>query len=97
MDEAELQAAFAAYHAELDELPPPAERSQWQTAQQIATTERLAVITGTHPYSPVFLIAAARMSGRRINGRRSRSRATARRTAIDAVAVSWTIESEEDG
>jgi hypothetical protein len=26
MDEAQLQAAFAAYHAELDELPPPAER-----------------------------------------------------------------------
>jgi hypothetical protein len=47
MDEAQLQAAFAAYHAELDELPPPAERNQWQTAQQIATSQRLAVITGT--------------------------------------------------
>jgi hypothetical protein len=36
-------------------------------------------------------------SGRRVNGRRSRSRATARRAAIDAVAASWTLEAEEDG
>ena len=30
-------------------------------------------------------------------GRRSRSYATALRAALDAVAASWTIESEEDG
>jgi hypothetical protein len=60
MDEAQLQAAFAAYHAELDELPPPAECNQWQTAQQIAASQRLAVITGTHPHSPVFLVGAER-------------------------------------
>src|SRR5215468_5028905 len=37
------------------------------------------------------------VSGRRVNGRRSRSHATARRAAIDAVAASWTIGSEEGG
>jgi hypothetical protein len=49
MDEAQFRAAFAAYQAELDELPPPAERDAWQTARQNAACQRLAVITGTHP------------------------------------------------
>jgi hypothetical protein len=51
MDEAQFRAAFAAYQAELEMLPPPAERNQWQTAQQIAASQRLAVITGTHPHA----------------------------------------------
>src|SRR5258708_38844518 len=46
MDEAQFRAVFAAYQAELDALPPPAERNKWQTAQQIAASQRLAVITG---------------------------------------------------
>jgi len=36
------------------------------------------------------------VSGCRVQGRRSRSRATARRAALDVVAASRTIESEED-
>ena len=49
MDEAQFRAAFAVYQAELDALPPPTERDKWQTAQQVAASQRLAVITGTHP------------------------------------------------
>jgi hypothetical protein len=30
MDEAQFRAAFAAYQAELDDLPPPAERNEWR-------------------------------------------------------------------
>ncbi len=33
MDEVQFRAAFAAYRAELDALPPPAERDAWQQAQ----------------------------------------------------------------
>jgi hypothetical protein len=51
MDETQFRSAFAAYQAELDALPPPAERDKWQTAQQIAASQRLAVITGTHPHA----------------------------------------------
>jgi hypothetical protein len=51
MEEAQFRSAFAAYQAELDTLPPPAERDKWQTAQQIAASQRLAVITGTHPHA----------------------------------------------
>jgi hypothetical protein len=32
-------------------LPPPAERDEWQNAQQHAASQRLAVITGTHPHA----------------------------------------------
>src|ERR1700722_18055228 len=50
MDEAQFRGAFAAYQAELDALSP-AERDEWQLAQQRAAVQRLAVITGTHPQS----------------------------------------------
>ena len=50
MDEAQFRAVFAAYQAELESLPPPAERDQWQIAQQIAASRRLAVLTGTDPH-----------------------------------------------
>lgn len=47
---------------------------------------------------PVILVGAKTTgSGLRVNGRRSRLCATARRAAIDAVAASWTIGSEDDG
>jgi hypothetical protein len=49
MDEAQFRAAFAAYQAELDELPPPGERNEWEMKRQFAAAQRLAVITGTHP------------------------------------------------
>ena len=51
MDESQFRAAFAAYQAELDALPPPAERNEWQMKQQFAASQRLAVITGTHPHA----------------------------------------------
>ena len=47
----QFRAAFAAYQAELDALPPPAERNEWQRARQVAASQRLAVITGTHPHA----------------------------------------------
>jgi hypothetical protein len=49
MDEAQFRAAFAAHLAELDELPPPAERNDWEMKRQFAAAQRLSVITGTHP------------------------------------------------
>jgi hypothetical protein len=49
MDEAQFRALFAAYQAELDELPSPAERNEWEMKRQFAAAQRLAVITGTHP------------------------------------------------
>jgi hypothetical protein len=51
MDEAQFRSAFGAYQAELDTLLPPAERDEWQNAQQAAASQRLAVITGTHPHA----------------------------------------------
>jgi hypothetical protein len=51
MDEAQFRAVFGAYQAGLDTLPPPAERDEWQKAQQAAASQRLAVITGTHPHA----------------------------------------------
>ena len=42
---------------------------------------------------PVFLAGAESLgSGRRVNGRRSRSRATPHRAAIDAVAVRYATD-----
>jgi hypothetical protein len=49
MDEGQFRSAFGAYRAELDRLPPPVERNEWQMKQQFAAAQRLAVITGTHP------------------------------------------------
>jgi hypothetical protein len=50
MDEPQFRAVFAAYQAELDAPPPPAERNDWQMKQQFTAVQRLAVITGTHPH-----------------------------------------------
>jgi len=49
MDEPQFRAVLAAYQAELDTLPPPAERDEWQMKRQYAAAQRLAVITGSHP------------------------------------------------
>ena len=40
MDEAQFRAAFGAYQAELDELPPPAERNEWEVGAPTATRTR---------------------------------------------------------
>jgi hypothetical protein len=55
MDEAQFRAAFAAYQAELDELPAPADRNEWEMKRQYAAAQRLAVITGTHPQAFPYL------------------------------------------
>jgi hypothetical protein len=51
MDEFQFRTIFAAYQAALDRLLPPAERDAWQTAQQIAASQRLAVLADTHPHA----------------------------------------------
>lgn len=51
MDEAQFRSAFSAYQADLNTLPPPPERNEWQMKQQFAAAQRLAVITGTHPHA----------------------------------------------
>ena len=49
MNEKQFREMFATYQAALDELPPPAERSEWDLKRQFAAAQRLAVLTGTHP------------------------------------------------
>ncbi|MGH3219406.1 MAG: hypothetical protein ACRDPY_11970 [Streptosporangiaceae bacterium] len=49
MTEAQFRGMFAAYQAALDELPPPADRTDWDMARQGAAAQRVAVLTGTHP------------------------------------------------
>jgi hypothetical protein len=49
MHEPQFLEMFAVYQAELAELPPPAERTEWDMKRQYAAAQRLAVLTGTHP------------------------------------------------
>lgn len=49
LTETQFREIFAAYQAELGELPPPAERTEWEMKRQYAAAQRLAVLTGTHP------------------------------------------------
>jgi hypothetical protein len=51
MDETQFRSVFGAYQAELNALPPPAERDESQMKQQAAASQRLAVLTGTHPHA----------------------------------------------
>jgi hypothetical protein len=49
--EDQFREVFAAYQSELDELPPPADRTDWEMKRQFAAAQRLAVLTGTHPHA----------------------------------------------
>ena len=51
LTETQFRDVFAAYQAELAELPPPAERTEWDMKRQYAAAQRLAVLTGTHPHA----------------------------------------------
>lgn len=51
LTEDQFRDVFAAYTAELAELPPPADRSEWEMKRQFAAAQRLAVLTGTHPHA----------------------------------------------
>ena len=51
LTETQFREAFAACQAELAELPPPADRSEWDMKRQFAAAQRLAVLTGTHPHA----------------------------------------------
>ncbi len=51
LTEVQFREVFATYQAELAELPPPAERSEWEMKRQFAAAQRLAVLTGTHPHT----------------------------------------------
>ena len=51
LTEEQFREVFAAYQAELDELPPPADRTEWEMKRQFAAAQRLAVLTGTHPHT----------------------------------------------
>jgi hypothetical protein len=42
LTEAQFREVFAAYQSELDELPPPADRSYWEMKRQFAAAQRLA-------------------------------------------------------
>jgi hypothetical protein len=49
LTESQFREMFATYQAELAELPPPAERTEWEMKRQFAAAQRLAVLSGTHP------------------------------------------------
>ena len=51
LTETQFREVFAAYQAELAELPPPADRSEWDMKRQFAAAQRLAVLTGAHPHA----------------------------------------------
>jgi hypothetical protein len=51
LTETQFRKVFAAYQAELDELPPPPDRTDWEMKRQFAAAQRLAVLTGTHPHA----------------------------------------------
>jgi hypothetical protein len=50
-DGTQFREVFAAYQSELDELPRPAPRTEWDMKRQFAAAQRLAVLTGTHPHA----------------------------------------------
>jgi hypothetical protein len=51
LTETQFREVFAAYTAELAELPLPADRTEWEMKRQFAAAQRLAVLTGTHPHA----------------------------------------------
>jgi len=51
LTETQFREVFAAYQSELDELPRPADRTEWDMKRQFAAAQRLAVLTGTHPHA----------------------------------------------
>ncbi|MGH3224849.1 MAG: hypothetical protein ACRDPY_40255 [Streptosporangiaceae bacterium] len=51
LTETQFRELFAAYQPELDKLPRPADRTDWDMKRQFAAAQRLAVLTGTHPHA----------------------------------------------
>jgi hypothetical protein len=51
LTESQFREVFAAYQAELDMLPPPADRTEWDMKRQYSAAQRLAVLTGRHPHA----------------------------------------------
>src|SRR5258708_36467046 len=47
--ETQFREAWAAMEAELDQLPPAAERNDWQLKRQYAAINRMSVLAGTYP------------------------------------------------
>src|SRR6266700_318029 len=51
LTETQFREVFAAYQSELAELPPPADRTEWDMKRQFAAAQRLSVLTGRHPHA----------------------------------------------
>jgi hypothetical protein len=51
LTETQFREAFAAMQADLDRLSPPAERNEWELAQQYAAINRFSVLAGTYPHA----------------------------------------------
>ncbi len=49
LSEAQFREAYAAMQSELDELPPPAERTDWEFKRQYDAVNRLSMLAGTFP------------------------------------------------
>jgi hypothetical protein len=49
LTEAQFREAFRSLQAELDQLPPPAERSEWDSDRGYHAINRFSMLTGTFP------------------------------------------------
>lgn len=49
LTEIQFRELWAALQAELDQLPAPDKRSEWDTKRQYAAVTKFSVMTGTHP------------------------------------------------
>jgi hypothetical protein len=49
LTEAQFREAFSALQAELDQLPPPAERSEWNEKRGYDAINRFSMLAGTFP------------------------------------------------
>lgn len=54
LTEAQFRGAFAAMQADLDRLPAPAERNEWEFEQQYAAVNRFSMLAGTYPHAFPF-------------------------------------------
>src|SRR5260370_29446255 len=51
LDEAQFRESYAAMQAELDALPTPAERNEWELDRQAYAINRLSGLAGRYPHA----------------------------------------------
>lgn len=49
LSESQFRGLWGALYAELDELPPPSDRTDWESKRGYAAINKFSVLTGTYP------------------------------------------------